>query len=113
MSNKNLLITSNKPSIEVSTSQHALSTMKKLNHPKKHTINPSIVQIPRSNTADQLLSHMDHNISSTVTLSEQQWNFLNQYPDNLLGSNERMPTKYITEIYDRATNRFIPTTCCY
>lgn len=93
----NLPTTSAKPSAEVSASQHA-------HHSLEQLIDSSILQV----------SHVQHyDPASTIALSEQQWNFLNHYPDNFFSPNEYKPTRYITEIYDRATNRFIPTTCCY
>lgn len=107
-------ITSNKPSIEISSSQHALSPIQTVNHPLQNLIDhPSIIEIPPTDNTEHIVSDIHHDITSGYLMSEQQLDFFNQYPDNLMGTNEYQPTRYITEIYDRATNRFIPTTCCY
>lgn len=58
--------------------------------------------------------HYHHYHQHAVNLTQEQWDFINNIPMHYSkGSNEPNKTKYITEIYDRATNRFIPTTCCY
>ncbi|CAF1408490.1 unnamed protein product [Rotaria magnacalcarata] len=57
--------------------------------------------------------HHNHNHHHPVTLTQEQWDFINNIPSNYKGTTEHAKTKYITEIYDRATNRFIPTTRCY
>jgi len=61
-------------------------------------------------------SHSAHNGRRQVNYfspspSTQQWNVSTYYLTNYHKSNEEKQTKYITEIYDKATNRFIPTTC--
>ncbi|CAF4745312.1 unnamed protein product, partial [Rotaria socialis] len=55
----------------------------------------------------------NHNHHHPATLTQDQWDFINNIPSNYKGTTEHAKPKYITEIYDRATNRFIPTTCCY
>ncbi len=67
----------------------------------------------RSNTTNFNPSHVNPHNHSMFDITPQQWDFINNYPTHYGDSNEHVKTNYITEIYDRATNRFIPTTCCY
>jgi len=46
-------------------------------------------------------------------IQQQQSNAVFQYPTYYYTSDGLRRPKYITEIYDKATNRYIPTTCCY
>jgi len=69
--------------------------------------------VSQSNTTNFNPPHVNHHNHSMLELTPQQWDFINNYPTQYGDSNEHVKTTYITEIYDRATNRFIPTTCCY
>ena len=73
----------------------------------------SPTQMFRSDIDKLVHSSHEHYDQPSFNLSSPQWHFLNQYPSNYHTSTEHAQVKYITEIYDRATNRFIPTTCCY
>lgn len=80
--------------------------MKKTKEPKQ--LSP---EVSRSNTGNFDRSHVTQPYHPSFDLTPQQWDFINNYPSNYGLSNEYVKTNYITEIYDRATNRFIPTTC--
>jgi hypothetical protein len=107
---------SNKIRLESSSSHSALPSKKRSSTKKTKTKNvkeyPS--QISRSDT-DNLKHSQDNNHQhpSPYVLTPQQWNVINSYPTNYYGHHQHVQINYITEIYDRATNRFIPTTCCY
>jgi hypothetical protein len=102
---------SSEPRLETSSSSHNALRPKRRSSAKKikdaKQVSP---QVPRSNTGNLHRSQVNH---PSFGLTPQQWDFINNYPANFGGTNEHIKTKYITEIYDRATNRFIPTTCCY
>jgi hypothetical protein len=100
--------------VEIASSHHGSTSVQRSNQSTAQVPESSAKHVPRSNTMDFINSAVSqHQPPLSMDLSAQQWNFINQYPTELLGTNEHVPTKYITEIYDRATNRFIPTTCCY
>ncbi len=65
-------------------------------------------QTSRSHSAHTDRTQVNHFPPSSST---QQWNVTTYYSANHQLSKKEKPTKYITEIYDKTTNRFIPTTC--
>jgi hypothetical protein len=86
--------------------KHRSSTRKKTKDTKQSTS-----EMPRSNTGNLNRLHVTHHHHPSFDLTPQQWDFITNYPAHYGAANESMKTNYITEIYDRATNRFIPTTC--
>ena len=107
---------SNKNRLQSSSSHSVLPSMKRSSTKKTKTKNvkehPS--QISRSDSSN--IKHSqdnNHRHPSPYVLTPQQWNVINSYPTNYYGHHQHVQINYITEIYDRATNRFIPTTCCY
>jgi len=104
--------TSSKPRLESSSSHKSLRPKQRSSLKKKSkNTKQSSPEMPRSNTANLNRLNVNHHHHPSFDLTPQQWDFINNYPANYGGSNEYVKTNYITEIYDRATNRFIPTTC--
>jgi hypothetical protein len=112
-SETNLSEASSETRLESSSSHNALRPKRQPSTKKIKDVKHLSPTVSRSNTVDLNRSHVNHYNYSTFDLTPQQWDFINNYPTNFGDSNEHVKTKYITEIYDRATNRFIPTTCCY
>lgn len=81
--------------------------------PERKDVKQPSPTVVRSNTGSFNRPHITPHNHATYDLTPQQWDFINNYPAHFGDSKEHVKTKYITEIYDQATNRFIPTTCCY
>lgn len=62
-----------------------------------------IVKQPSPKTTTR--SHSAHTRSEKI--NQEQWNVTTYYPSNWHHPKEKQPVKYITEIYDKATNRYI------
>lgn len=97
--------------IEVTSSSHTAPAKKRLS-----TMVINTVQRPPSHSSRSQSAHTDRGQTSyhsfhSPSISNPQWNVTTYYPTNHHKSNERKPTKYITEIYDKATNRYIPAKC--
>ncbi|UJR21994.1 hypothetical protein I4U23_025062 [Adineta vaga] len=45
------------------------------------------------------------------TTLDERWDIINPYPTHQRSTNDQPQRKYITEIYDKATKRFIPASC--
>ena len=102
---------SSKTRLETSSSQKALRSKHRSSVKKTKDTKQLSPTVPRSNTSNLNRSHVNHHNDPSFDLTPQQWNFINNYPANFGTSNGHIITNYITEIYDRATNRFVPTTC--
>ena len=101
-----------KTRLEPSSSNNSLRPKRRSSTKKKtKDTKQSPSEVPRSSTGNLNRSHATHHNHPSFDLTPQQWDFINNYPAYYGTSNESMKTNYITEIYDRATNRFIPTTC--
>ena len=85
------------------------SSSRRSKRTKQRTASKEIEQL-KPNKTGAVRSQVTH---PSLDLTPQQWDFINKYPAYLGNKSEHIKTNYITEIYDRATNRFIPTTCCY
>lgn len=96
------------------SSLHHISGLKRRSS-KKKTSNDQhhSTHMRRSKTGDFDYSHIRHQDHSSINLTPEQWEFINSIPPSHSGVHENSKANYITEIYDRATKRFIPTTCCY
>jgi hypothetical protein len=104
--------TPSKTRVETSSSQESLRLKHRSNGKKKIKDTKQLSSgITRSNTANLNRIHVTQQHHPSFDLTPQQWDFINNYPAHYGGTNEYVKTNYITEIYDRATNRFIPTTC--
>jgi len=68
-------------------------------------------ETPRSHSAHNSRTHITYSNHFPYPPTNQQWNVVTYYPANQRTSKEQSQTKYITEIYDKATKRFIPATC--
>ncbi|CAF2116447.1 unnamed protein product [Rotaria magnacalcarata] len=98
-------------SVEITSSNHVAPSKKRPN-----SYITSIVKQPTSPTYRSHSTHSDriytnnydHYSPSTTT---EQWNDYTSCYRNDRGSQEPEQATYITEVYDKATNRFIPTTC--
>ncbi|CAF2622387.1 unnamed protein product [Rotaria sp. Silwood2] len=107
---------SQKPSsnrIQSSSSHNILVTNNRSNKRRKNDIQQVPKQISRSKTDDLNRLHANHNFhyQSSLILTQEQWNIINNVPANYYGSNQHRKINYITEIYDGATKKFIPMTC--
>ena len=105
--------TCDKPLPDPSVAPHASSSRKRSQPRATHPTKQFFTQETRSDSRDPSNQNGHLPRQSSVILTPQQWSLINNYTPDFYGSDQPMPTKYITEIYDRATNRFIPTTCCY
>ena len=85
-----------------SKSSHSNSSKKRQSALITTIIKPTSSHAPRSHSAHTGRTQGNHHNASS-----QQWNVSTYYPN----VKEEKPTKYITEIYDKATNRFIPANC--
>ncbi|CAF1493499.1 unnamed protein product [Adineta steineri] len=78
-----------------------------------------ISNIVKRSSSEAPRSHPAHLGRTQVTYFDQvpysqtieEWDVITHYPANYRTSNEQPQGKYITEIYDKATKRFIPATC--
>jgi hypothetical protein len=68
-------------------------------------------ETPRSQSAHNSRTHITYSNHFAYPPANQQSNVITYYPANQRTSKEQPQTKYITEIYDKATKRFIPATC--
>lgn len=69
-------------------------------------VKPTAYQSSRSRSAHTSRTQNSHYSSPT-----SHWNVSSVYPYEYYHSGNKKPTRYITEIYDKATNRFIPANC--
>jgi hypothetical protein len=113
LSETNLSKTKSETGLNSSSSHNSLRPKKRSSTKKIKDVKQLSTDVPRSNTSNLDNSYVNHHNHSLFDLTPQQWDFINNYPTKYGDSKEHVKTNYITEIYDRATNRFIPTTCCY
>ena len=102
---------SSKTQLENGSSQKSLRSKQRSSMKKTKETKQLSPDVSRSNTENFNRSHVNQTYHPSFDLTPQQWDFINNYPSHYGLSNEYVKTNYITEIYDRATNRFIPTTC--
>ncbi len=95
---------SSKPKVEITSSNYTAASKK-----RQSALIASITK--RSQSANVDRRHVNHYNYYSPSLYNQRWNVLTYYPSNYHLPREETRTKYITEIYDKATNRFIPATC--
>ncbi|CAF0795678.1 unnamed protein product [Rotaria sordida] len=99
--------------LPTSSSHNVLVNKNRSSKKKINFIKPVPTQISRSKTDDFARSHGNHyHNHPSATLTPEQWNIINNMPPTYYNSNPYKKTNYITEIYDRATRRFIPTAYC-
>ncbi len=108
-----VIIGTSKSNLELTSSNHVAPSKR-----RQTTLITNIVKRPSSHTSRSHSAHTGHEqvnhynmFSPPSSSSTQQWNVTTYYPPNYHTSREEKQTKYITEIYDKATNRFIQTTC--
>ncbi|CAF1078351.1 unnamed protein product [Rotaria sp. Silwood1] len=65
----------------------------------------------RSHSAHAGRKHISHYKHPSTSPDAKQWEIVPYHSKNNYTFQEETPTKYITEIYDKATNRFIPIRC--
>ena len=71
-------------------------------------IKPTPSDSSRSRSAHTPRVNIHHSSPSSTF---QQWDPTTYYPHDYYYSSEGKPIRYITEIYDKTTNRFIPANC--
>jgi hypothetical protein len=101
---------SSKSTLEVTSSNHSAPSKR-----RQTTLITNIVKRPtqasRSHSAHANRKQRSHyRFYSPSSSSSEQWDVTTYYPANYHIFEEEKPTRYITEIYDKATNRYIPTT---
>lgn len=95
--------------IEVTTSNHTAPAKKRLSTVLIDPVKESISHQSRSRSAHTDRKQVAHHHYHSPSVASHHWNVTTYYPKDYYKSAE--PTKYITEIYDKATNRYIPTNC--
>lgn len=73
-------------------------------------VKPTTYESSRSRSAHTPRTHI-HQHQHHHPTSTPRWDVTTFYPYDYYHSGNKKPTKYITEIYDKATKRFIPTNC--
>ncbi|CAF2992261.1 unnamed protein product [Rotaria socialis] len=104
-------IASTVSSVDVTSSNHVA--------PSKKRPNAYITSIVRPETSPTYRSHSTHSDHINTnnydyyppSTTTEQWNDYTSCYRNGRRSREPEQATYITEVYDKATNRFIPTTC--
>lgn len=104
-------ITSAITNLEVKSSNHAAPGRAKRNGYLANIVKRSPSPTLRSHSAHINGKKGEHYDYTTYSTAGQKWNVITYYPKHDRKHQEHTQTKYITEIYDKATNRFIPTTC--
>jgi len=103
-------IGASKSNFEVTSSNHIAPSKRRQSALITNIVKRPPFYTPRSHSANTGRTQVNH-YSHYPFSSPSQWNVTTYYPTNYHKFKEEKQTKYITEIYDKATNRFIPTKC--
>jgi hypothetical protein len=93
----------NRSKLEITSSNYVAASKK-----RQSALITSITK--RSQSANVDRRQVNYHKYSSPTASMQQWNVITYYPTNYPVPKGETRARYITEIYDKATNRFIPAT---
>ncbi|CAF3010952.1 unnamed protein product [Rotaria sp. Silwood2] len=107
----NLAMASGKTGRDIMVINHAVPYKKRPGAFITNIVKQTNSSSSRSRSAHSDRIQMNHQNYSSPSNTAEQWEIIPYYYKNNRKLQEQKQTKYITEIYDKATKRFIPITC--
>lgn len=97
--------------VESNDIPHSELSKKRSNTLVSTIVKRSSSEAPRSHVNQLGRTQVTYLDELPYTSLNEDWDIVNYYPTVQHTSNDQQPGKYITEIYDKATKRFIPASC--